>query len=75
MEAVSPGAVRCTAHWRIRKNARVPGRAPPIEKVVPENVVETPAGKAVDTRKQTLSNTAWLMEAAKRIRELEKKVG
>ena len=46
-----------------------------LEKVVPENVVETPAGKAVDTRKQTLSNTAWLMEAAKRIRELEKKVG
>jgi hypothetical protein len=44
-----------------------------LEKVAPGNVVETPAGKAVDTRKQTLTNTAWITDLARRIKTIEQK--
>lgn len=44
-----------------------------VEKVLPQNVVETPAGKVIDVAKQTGSNTAMLMEAIQRLRALEKK--
>ncbi len=44
-----------------------------VEKVAPGNVVETSAGKAIDTRKQTLSNTGWIMDAVRRIQALERK--
>jgi len=44
-----------------------------VEKVLPENVRETPAGKVIDVAKQTGSNTAMLMETIRRLRALEKK--
>jgi hypothetical protein len=45
-----------------------------VEKVFPENVTETPAGKAIDLAKQTGTNTAMLMEAINRLRDLERRV-
>jgi len=44
-----------------------------VQKVLPENVRETPAGKVIDVAKQTGSNTAMLMETIQRLRALEKK--
>jgi hypothetical protein len=46
-----------------------------VEKVMPQNVKDTPRGKMIDVARQTGSNTALLMEAARRLRALEKKVG
>ncbi len=46
-----------------------------VERVIPENVHETPAGKAIDVAKQTGTNTAWILEAVRRLRDVERKVG
>ncbi len=46
-----------------------------VEKVVPENVHDTPAGKTIDVAKQTGTNTAWILEAVRRLRDVERKVG
>jgi hypothetical protein len=43
-----------------------------VEKVNPENVVETPEGKAIDVAAQTGTNAARISEAGRRIAELEK---
>jgi hypothetical protein len=46
-----------------------------VEKVNPENVVETPKGKAIDVAQQTGTNTARISEAGQRIKRLEELVG
>ena len=46
-----------------------------MEKVNPENVVDTAAGKVIDVAKQTGTNTARLSEAARRIQQLERMIG
>ncbi len=46
-----------------------------VEKVMPQNVKDTPQGKVIDVARQTGSNTALLMEVARRLRALEKKAG
>lgn len=46
-----------------------------VEKVNPENIVDTPAGKVIDVAKQTGTNTARLSEAARRIQQLERMIG